>query len=39
MRSICPPPAARFNFATTGTGLPGNAATGSGMASMLVGFD
>ena len=27
-----------FTFATTPTGLPGNAATGSGLASMLVGF-
>ncbi|MDW8354589.1 MAG: carboxypeptidase regulatory-like domain-containing protein [Bryobacterales bacterium] len=27
-----------FGFATTGTGLPGDAATGFGMASFLVGF-
>jgi hypothetical protein len=27
-----------FTFATTPTGLPGNSATGSGLASMLVGF-
>ena len=27
-----------FTFATTPTGLPGNAATGSGMASLLAGF-
>jgi hypothetical protein len=27
-----------YSFATTPTGLPGNSATGSGLASMLVGF-
>jgi outer membrane receptor protein involved in Fe transport len=27
-----------FSFATTPTGLPGNSATGNGLASMLVGF-
>jgi hypothetical protein len=27
-----------FSFAATGTGLPGNTATGSGLASMLTGF-
>ncbi len=27
-----------FTFATTPTGLPGNASTGSGLASMLIGF-
>jgi hypothetical protein len=28
-----------FGFATTPTGLPGNATTGVGLASMLIGFD
>ena len=27
-----------YTFATTPTGLPGNTATGNGLASMLVGF-
>jgi hypothetical protein len=27
-----------FSFATTATGLPGNSATGSGLASLMVGF-
>lgn len=31
-------PSGSFNFSTQPTGLPGNTATGSGLASMLVGF-